>query len=131
MLPPAFADQSRPRQLLGAVAGPIAFGVVSGLTLGWTAVAYWVFQAVSALGGVGAGFDHRGARAGAARGLLGGLLYGGTTLVVRSLTTADDKVDLGHPAVWLASVAVISVVLGLLGGLLGARLDPRADAPGR
>jgi hypothetical protein len=119
-----FPDQPRARQLLGAVAGPIVFGLVSGLTLGWSAAAYWVFQAVAAVGGVGAGFDHRGARPGAGRGLVGGLLYGGTTLVVSSLTAADDEVDLGNPVVWLLGVVVISVVLGLLGGFLRGRFDP-------
>jgi hypothetical protein len=129
-LPPAFPDQPRARQLLGAGLGPIVFGLVSGLTLGWSAAAYWVWQAVAALGGVGAGFDHRGARPGAARGLVGGLLYGGTTLVVRAVTGAGDEVDLGNPGVWWLSVVVISVLLGLFGGWLRCRRDPgdHADA---
>jgi len=130
ILPPAFPDQPRSRQLLGAGLGPVVFGLVSGLTLGWSSVAYWVWQAIAALGGVGAGFDHRGARPGAARGLVGGLLYGGTTLVVRALTGADDEVDLGNPAVWWLSVVVISVLLGLLGGGLRGRRDLGTDAVG-
>jgi hypothetical protein len=130
-LPPAFPEQPRSRQLAAAIGGPIAFGAVSGLTLGWSAAAYWVWQSVSALGGVAAGFDHRGARPGATRGLLGGLVYASLTLLVRAASSAHDTVDLGSPGVWLVTVLVCGSLLGLAGGLLRRRRDPGDGAPGR
>lgn len=70
-LPVAFADQSRGIQIAAAVGGPVVLGALSGFLIGVSAGAYWVVQVLAAVGGLLAGLEHRGAAAGARRGLVG------------------------------------------------------------
>jgi len=116
-LPVAFDDKTRQAQIVAAVVGPIVLGVVSGLALGWTAVAYWIVQVIAILGGVLAGLEHHGARAGALRGLVGGFLFGAAILVVHYATGWHEHVSLGDvPAFLIVITTVAGAVLSAVGG---------------
>ena len=43
------------------------------------------------LGGIGAGFDHVGAAAGAKRGLIAGSIFGGSILIAHEIHGAEGK----------------------------------------
>ena len=76
------------------------------------------------VGGVGAGFDHRGAAAGAKRGLLGGVLFGAFVLIAHELHGATAKAHLPEPAIVLVVItAALGVALGALGGWLRGRVS--------
>ena len=82
---------------------------------------------VAILGGVGAGLDHHGGRSGALRGVLGGVLFGASILVVHELSGKDAKASLPDPAILLLVItAVGGTCLGALGGRLRARREPAA-----
>jgi hypothetical protein len=126
-LPPLLAEHSPPVQVLLAVVVPAAFGALTGWVLGVSEPLYWVLSAIGVLGGVGGGFDHVGARAGALRGLLAGSLFGGFILIAHELTGEPAKAHLPEPAILLVVVTtVLGVALHALGGSLRARVDPRA-----
>lgn len=59
---------------------PASFGALCGWVVGVNEIAYLVLAVpVAILGGLGAGFEHRGSRSGAPRGLLGGTLFGASS----------------------------------------------------
>jgi hypothetical protein len=105
-------------QVLLACAAPAVFGAICGWVLGVNEVAYLVLTVpVALLGGLVAGFDHSGARAGAARGLVGGTLFGAFILIVHEISGKEAKAELPEPAIVLVAATVIfGVLLGALGG---------------
>jgi len=84
---------------------------------------------IAVLGGIGAGFDHDGAAAGAKRGLLGGTLFGASVLIAHEIHGATAKADLPDPAVLLVvATALLGVAFGAIGGYLRARARARPAA---
>lgn len=124
-LPPLLSEHPPAVRFLLAVVLPIAYGAITGLVLGWTETGYLVLSILGVLGGIGAGFDHRGARAGALRGVLGGALFGGAILVAHELSGAVAEAHLPEPAIILV---VVTTLLGVLFGALGGRLRARAES---
>ncbi len=119
-LPPAVQVQ-----LAGA--GPLLFGALSGFLLGESALAYWVAQALAAVGGLAAGLDHLGARAGALRGVLGGALFGGGLVVAHATSGQPALASVPSPLVVLiAFTTVAGALLGAIGGAVRARGARRA-----
>ena len=57
---------------------------------------------IGIVGGIGAGFDHVGAKAGAKRGIVAGSLFGGFILIVYELRGEPAKADLPEPAILLS-----------------------------
>ncbi len=113
-------------QVLSVVAGPIVLGVVSGLTLGWSAIAYWIMQVIAIIGGFLAGAEHRGARHGAVRGVVGGILFGSSILLVHYATGWSAHVSLGDvPAFLVVITTVAGAALGAMGGTWRARTPAR------
>lgn len=120
------ADRGRVAQAVGPVVVPCCLGAVAGVLAGVSAPAYWVLQALLALGGFLGGLEHRGVMSGANRGVVGGLLFGSVLLLARALSGLEDKVSLGDQPGFLPLVtAIIGAVLGGLGGGLRARLERR------
>lgn len=117
------AENPRPLQILLVVVLPIAYGAVTGYFLGVSEGTYLVLSVLGVLGGIGAGFDHLGAAAGAKRGLLAGVLFGASILIAHEIHGADAKAHLPDPAVLLV---VITTVLGVAFGALGGALRQRA-----
>jgi hypothetical protein len=128
-LPPLLLEQSRSVQVLLAVVLPVLYGAVTGYFLGVSEATYLVLSVLGVLGGIGAGFDHVGAATGAKRGLIAGVLFGGSILVAHEIHGADAKAHLPEPAILLV---VVTTVLGIgfaaLGGWFRERAMPREAA---
>jgi hypothetical protein len=91
--------------------------------LGVSEGTYLVLSILGVLGGIAAGFDHFGAREGAIRGVLAGLIFGAAILIAHEIHGATAKADLPDPAILLV---VATTLLGCLFGALGGYLRERA-----
>ena len=90
-----FSQQPPVARALGVVVGAVVLGAIAGLLLGVSAPGYWVVQVIATIGGFLGGTEHIGWRPGLVRGLVAGVLYGATILLVRAITGWTDEVDLG------------------------------------
>jgi hypothetical protein len=117
-LPPSFDERPRTEQILAVVVGPIVFGVVAGLMIGWSAVAYWAWVGTGMVLGLPAALEHDRPRDGARRGATVGALYACGLLLTHAATSARALVSLPHPSVSLILVA----------GLLVAGMDAAGAA---
>jgi hypothetical protein len=124
-VPPLLAEHPRGLQILLAIVVPVLYGAVTGVFLGVSESTYLVLSIIGILGGIGAGFDHLGAGAGARRGVLAGLLFGSSILIAHEIHGAEAKANLPDPGVLLV---VITTVLGAAFGALGGWLRGRAMA---
>ena len=120
---PLLSGRSRSQQLIAVVVSPAVFGAVAGLVLGASAPVYWVLQALAAVGGLLAGMEHVSARQGAARGALGGAVYGAFILIAHEISGAEAEADIGDPEILLI---VVTAVFGSLLGAAGAAFRRRA-----
>lgn len=119
---PLLADHPRWLQLTLAVLLPAAFGALTGYFLGVSEPTYLILSAIGILGGIGAGFDHLGAAAGARRGVLAGAIFGGSILVAHEVHGAAAEAHLPEPAVLLVAITtLLGAVFAALGGSLRAR----------
>jgi hypothetical protein len=122
-LPPLMRDRPTPLILVLAGVVPIAFGVLTGFALDWSAAVYFVLLVVAALGGIGAGLDHDTVARGARRGLLGGALFTAGILGTNAAIDAAHADLLPHPH---ALLFVVNCFFGVVFGALGAWLRMRA-----
>lgn len=100
------------------------FGAITGVYLGLSEPVYLVLSIIGIVGGVGAGFDHLGLRAGARRGLLAGALFGASILIAHELHGREAQAHLPDPAILLVVVTtVLGVAFAAAGGALRARLQ--------
>ncbi len=107
---------------------PLAFGAVCGIVLGTSKPIYTVLTLLALLGGFLAGLEHRGAGEGAARGEVGGLLFGVGILLAHGLAKTKAKSTLPDPEILLVVItALIGAGLGALGGALRGRRERRAQ----
>jgi hypothetical protein len=128
-LPPLLLDQPRFFQVLLAIVLPALYGALTGYFLGVSEVTYLVLSVLGVLGGIGAGFDHVGAAAGAKRGLIAGSIFGGSILVAHEIHGADAKAHLPEPAILLILITtILGVGFGALGGWLRARATRRLES---
>jgi hypothetical protein len=121
--------------LVGVV--PAVYGALTGYFLGVSEPVYLVLSIVGIVGGVAAGFDHVGAKAGALRGIAAGSIFGASILIAHEIHGADAKADLPHPGILLIVVTtVLAVVFASTGGWARARAERRGathsapDVPG-
>jgi hypothetical protein len=104
---------------------PAAFGALTGYFLGVSETTYLVLSIIGIAGGVGAGFDHVGPAAGAKRGLLAGLVFGGSILLAHEIHGAEAEAHLPEPPVLLIVVTtVLGAAFGAIGGWLRRRSRP-------
>ena len=130
-LPPLLLEQPRSVQVLLAIALPALYGALTGYFLGVSEVTYLVLSVLGVLGGIGAGFDHVGAAAGAKRGLIAGSIFGGSILIAHEIHGADAKADLPDPAILLILITtILAVGFGALGGWLRERARRRMESRG-
>lgn len=123
MPPPLLAEHPRSIQVLLAVILPAAYGALTGYVLGVSEGTYLVLSVLGVLGGVGAGFDHLGAAAGARRGALAGSIFGASILIAHEIHGAEATADLPDPAILLVVITtLLAVLFGALGGKLRERL---------
>ena len=122
--PPLLREHPRWLQFVLAVVVPVAYGAVTGYFLGVSEVTYLVLSVLGVLGGIGAGFDHMGARDGFRRGIVAGLLFGGSILIAHEIHGTDAEADLPDPAILLVAVTTgLGAAFGAIGGRLRARLS--------
>lgn len=126
---PMLNEQPRSMQILLAGVVPIAFGAITGYFLGVSEVTYLVLTTVAIVGGIGGGYDHLGAAAGAKRGLLGGFLFSASILIAHEIHGADAEADLPDPAILLVPLfMILGAGFGAVGGWLRARSEAGASA---
>jgi hypothetical protein len=125
---PLLFEQPRSVQVLLAVVLPVLYGALTGYFLGVSEITYLVLSLIGVLGGIGAGFDHVGAAAGAKRGFIAGLLFGGSILIAHEIHGAEAKADLPEPAILLILITtILAVGFGALGGWLRERATRRLE----
>jgi hypothetical protein len=121
--------------LVGIV--PAVYGAITGYFLGVSESVYLVLSIVGIVGGVAAGFDHVGTKAGARRGIAAGSIFGASILIAHEIHGEDAKADLPHPAIILIIITtVLAIGFASLGGWARARAERKAishsapDIPG-
>ncbi|MDQ3759324.1 MAG: hypothetical protein M3331_05215 [Actinomycetota bacterium] len=124
-LPPLLKEHPRWLQVQLALVLPALFGAVTGYFLGVSEGVYLVLSIIGVVGGIGAGFDHLGAAAGAKRGLLAGSVFGAAILIAHEIHGEEAEAHLPDPAILLV---VITTVLGSGFAALGGWLRERATA---
>ena len=124
-LPPAFEERSAVEQIVGAVAVPMLFGLVTGFALGWNEVAYYVLAGPLAIGGgfIG-GMEHRSGDEGFVRGSMGGLVFGSFILLGLEILNNEPEAYLGEPQ---AGLVFVTTIVGSILGALGASYRGRRE----
>jgi hypothetical protein len=126
-LPPLLSEHPRPTQALLALVVPAVYGAVTGYFLGVSEGTYLVLSVIGVLGGIGAGLDHMGARAGAGRGVVAGFIFGAAILIAHEIHGADAKADLPDPPILLILVTTgLAAIFGALGGRIRQRAATKA-----
>jgi hypothetical protein len=127
-LPPLLSEHPRSIQAFLALILPAIYGAVTGYFLGISETTYLVLSVIGVLGGIGAGFDHIGAAAGARRGIVAGLIFGASILIAHEIHGAEAKATLPDPPILLALITTsLAAVFGALGGRLRAWATRRAE----
>jgi hypothetical protein len=127
--PPLLRDRPVAVQVILAVVLPIAFGALCGFELAHSRAAFQILMLVAGVGGIGAGFEHPGARPGAVRGIIGGVLF--TTALVLVFESRGLPALTPLPAalpITAIGYAAGGPLLGALGGWFCARSIARAAA---
>jgi competence protein ComEA len=119
---PLLSEHPRPVQFVLVFVLPVLFGALVGYFLGVSEGVYLILSVLGILGGLGAGYDHVGARAGAGRGLIAGSLFGASILIAHEIHGAEATADLPDPAILLVAVTtILGSAFGAFGGWLRAR----------
>jgi hypothetical protein len=128
-LPPLLSQRPRPVQVLLAGVVPALYGALTGVVLGVSEPAYLVLSLLGILGAVAAGFEHRGARAGAVRGVLAGSIFGAFILIAHQIHGEDAKAHLPDPEILLLVLTTgFAMPLAALGGSLRRRQELKGPA---
>jgi hypothetical protein len=106
------------------VVAPVVFGALCGYVLGASEPWFNGLMLLAGLGGIGAGFEHLGAREGALRGIVGGVLFASALLACFTLRALPARVPLPLP---LGGMVVVYAVMGTPLGALGGRLRQRSE----
>jgi hypothetical protein len=123
-LPPLISEHPRPVQITLVAIVPALYGAITGYFLGVSEATYLVLSVIGIIGGVGAGLDHMGARAGARRGLAAGSIFGAAILIAHEIHGAEPTAELPDPPILLI---VITTVLGVLFAAFGGWLRERYE----
>lgn len=120
------SSQSLPVVLMATIVMPAVLGAVIGLVLGCSGPFYWALLAISAVGGVVAGFEHVTPVAGFCRGLCGATFFTAGLLVAHTVSGWPALVLLPKP-VWI--LFIINVIVGALLGAIGGWARQRPANP--
>jgi hypothetical protein len=128
---PLLEEHPRSVQVFLVFVAPALFGAVTGYFLGVSEPVYLVLSLIGIVGGVGAGYDHFGAKAGAGRGVIAGSVFGASILIAHELHGADAKAHLPEPAILLVAVTtILAIAFAALGGWLRTRsMRTHGEAP--
>ena len=126
-VPPLMSENPRWVQIVLVAVVPAIYGAITGWFLGISEAVYLVLSIVGVVGGVAAGFDHLGAKAGARRGIAAGAIFGSFILIAHEIQGGDAKADLPHPGILLIVVTtVLAVGFAAIGGWARARVEQKA-----
>ncbi|MDQ3992027.1 MAG: hypothetical protein M3229_00050 [Actinomycetota bacterium] len=130
MRQPDLLESHPPRlQLILALVVPAVFGVLAGILLGISEIAYVVVSVLAIGGGYFAGKEHIGASEGATRGFTGGILFGTFILAGHALTGLERKAHLPEPEILLVVITTtLGIILGALGGRSRGKIESRTAA---
>ena len=129
-LPPLLSSHPPATQIVLGVVVPAVFGLICGILVGISEVAYLVLSILAIAGGYFAGLEHRTVAEGALRGLNGGLLFGVFILFGHEFSGEEAKAELPEPQILLVVITtVLGAGLGALGGRSRARRARREPAP--
>ena len=130
MRQPDLLESHPPRlQLILALVVPAVLGVITGILLGVSEIAYLVLSVLAIGGGYFAGKEHIGASEGATRGFTGGILFGTFILAGHALSGLERKAHLPEPEILLVVITtVFGIVLGALGGRSREKIESRTAA---
>jgi hypothetical protein len=123
--PVTFTALPRIVQVQLAVLGPLLFGMVCGFLLGESELGYWLAQVFGISAAFGSGFDHVGARSGAARGALAGVIFGLGLLAAHAIADTPPLPTVPSP---LAAILIFTTVSAALFGAAGGWLRGRVAA---
>src|SRR3954454_22560161 len=124
--PPHLLEREPNVQIALAVGGPLIFGAIGGLLIGFSETAYLIYSLVAILGGIAAGYEHPTGDEGSVRGFCAGLVFSSAILAVSAVSGLEPQANLPHPPGMLVPVvAVLSAVFGAIGGWLRKRHDRR------
>ena len=124
-LPPLLTDWPWAIRIVLAGLIPMGFGFLCGAVLGGSGGLYLALQALAAGGGYFAGLEHERPLHGRMRGILGGVLFGGFTLIGHEAVGGSDHGLIPDPGLILIA---ITATLGALLGTLGARTRQRLES---
>lgn len=123
-LAPLLSEHPRSLQFLLAIVLPAAYGALTGYFLGVSEPVYLILSIVGIVGALGAGLDHVGARAGAARGAIAGSVFGAAILIAHEIDGSEAEAHLPEPAIVLVVITtVLAVAFAALGGWLRERAE--------
>jgi hypothetical protein len=121
-MPPLLSSRSPAMQVVVGDLVPAIYGSITGVLLGVSKPVYLILTLLAIPGGLLAGFEHRGAGDGAARGFVGGALFGGFILLAHEAAGTHAKASLPHPGVVLVAITIVGgIALGAIGGALRSR----------
>ena len=136
-LPPLMSENPRGLQIVLVVIVPAVYGAITGYFLGTSEAVYLVLSIVGVVGGIAAGFDHVGWKAGALRGIAAGAIFGASILIAHEIHGESAKAHIPDPAILLIVLTtVLAVAFAAIGGWARARAERNAvshsapDVPG-
>jgi hypothetical protein len=116
-------------QIILVVLVPLAFGVLTGIMLGISEIAYLVLSVLGIAGGFVAGLEHESALEGFYRGVIGGQLFGVGILLAHGIADVEPEAHLPDPEILLVAItALFGMGLGALGGRMRGRRIASASA---
>jgi len=118
--PPPFNTQARWLQAVDALGLPLTWGLVCGVALDYSAVAYFIGCGIAAAGGLSAGLQHPRITGALARGLTGGTVFALSILLGHALAGSHPTGALPHPE---ALQLPLSIVPGMLLGAAAKRIS--------
>src|SRR3954453_5802742 len=126
-LPPLMSENPRWLQITLVGVVPAVYGAITGWFLGSSEAVYLVLSIVGVVGGVAAGFDHVGAKAGGRGGIAAGSIFGSFILIAHEVQGGDAKADLPHPGILLIVITtVLAVGFAGTGGWPGGGAEQKA-----
>jgi hypothetical protein len=125
-LPPLQSENPRWLQIVLICVVPAVYGAITGWLLGISQTPYLILSIVGIVGGVFAGFEHVGAKAGARRGIAAGSIFGAFILIAHEIQGGDVKADIPHPGILLVVVTtVLAVGFAAIGGWARGRAEQK------
>jgi hypothetical protein len=131
-LPPLFGERPFWLQVAGGIVVPVAFGILTGLALGWDEVLYYAMVGpIAILGGLLGGTEHNATDEGVIRGAVGGLVYGSFVLIGHEIANNEPKAHLPDPQAGLVfATTLFGAILGGIGAYWRGRQERRVALGG-